>query len=42
MAQNLPKEETISFGFLESKIEENDELYHKTFDVVLKKAGLVK
>lgn len=42
MAQNLPKEDIISFGFLELKVEENDELYHEKFDVVLKEAGFCK
>lgn len=39
MAKNLPKEDIISFGFLESKVEENDALYHEKFDVVLKETG---
>lgn len=42
MAQNLPKEDIISFGFLESKIEENDELYHEKFDVILKEVEFGK
>lgn len=40
MAKNLPKEDIISFGFLESKIEENEELYHEKFDAILKEVGV--
>lgn len=36
MDSNLPNEETISFGFLESNVEENEELFNREFDVVLK------
>ena len=36
MVGNLPAEEVISFGFLESKVEENEEEFLKRFDVVLK------
>lgn len=33
---NLPKQETISFGFLESNVEEQESMFYKDFDVVLK------
>lgn len=36
MAGNLDVDEVISFGFLESKVEENEEEFLKNFDVVLK------
>ena len=35
MANNLPKKEEISFGFLESNVEENKEEFNNKFDVVL-------
>lgn len=36
MAKSLPKEDTISFGFLESNINELEQLFMDKFDVVLK------
>lgn len=36
MDHSLSKEKTISFGFLESNVEENEELFNEQFDVVLK------
>ncbi len=36
MAGNLNYDELISFGFLESNVEENEEAFMKNFDVVLK------
>lgn len=36
MAGNLSYDDLISFGFLESKVEENEEGFLKNFDVVLK------
>ncbi len=36
MDNKLPNEETISFGFLESGVEENEEIFNRNFDVVLK------
>ena len=36
MDHNLPNEETLSFGFLEANVEENEELFNRQFDVVLK------
>ncbi len=35
MAKNLPKNETISFGFLESNVEDNINEFNKYYDVVL-------
>lgn len=36
MAKYLPKKTSISFGFLEANIEENEKFFTKKFDVVLK------
>lgn len=36
MLKSLPKEETISFGFLEEKIPKLENLFNENFDVVLK------
>lgn len=36
MASALPKQDIISFGFLESNVEDNEILFNEQFDVVLK------
>ena len=35
MANNLPKKDILSFGFLESNVNESEKLFHDNFDVVL-------
>lgn len=35
MAKNLPKEDILSFGFLEANVEESKQLFYDSFDVVL-------
>lgn len=36
MINNLPNKNTLSFGFLESNIEEQEQLFYRDFDIVLK------
>ncbi len=36
MINNLPRCDTLSFGFLESNVDDQEELFYKDFDVVLK------
>ncbi len=35
MAKNLPKEDTLSIGFLETNIDETEKLFYDNFDIVL-------
>lgn len=36
MINNLPKKDTLSFGFLESNVDAQEKLFYRDFDVVLK------